>query len=328
MSVIIYFSLCAIFIMLQAFFGGIETGMVSMRKPRLSNGVKKGDRKAIILEFFNQRPSLLMSSTLLGTNISVVCATLTAKQAVLELGYGGEYPLVITSVILTVILFATDVIPKDWFRQAPYDRCKIFADLYNLTYIILCLPSKLLAKFTDQVIRIMSGGNGEQNSAILIREDFRLFLRESEEGGIMDSGDANILDKAVDFYKLKVQDIMVPVAEVNTVPAECTVAEAVHRCNISGHSRLPVRTLPGNWTGIFSIYDAIYKVPEEQWRQTPVSNCVRPLVSIDASDNLSEIIEKAKKLRSPLLMVKTRNAPDSPLGVVTPLDVVDYLFKK
>lgn len=122
-----FLSATLFFILLQAFFSGIETGLVSLRRPRVQNEVRKGDKRAEILEFFLDRPSLMLSAVMLGTNICTVCASLMAKKTAIALGFTDNTGLMITTFILTFLLLSAEIIPKDWFRQAPYDRCSLFA---------------------------------------------------------------------------------------------------------------------------------------------------------------------------------------------------------
>ncbi len=321
------------FILLQAFFSGIETGLVSLRRPRVQNEVRKGEKKAMILEFFLERPSLMLSALLLGTNICTVCASLMAKKTATAMGFSDKTGLLVTSAILGIILLGAEIIPKDWFRQAPYDRCSFFAPMLRLAYIILWVPAWMLARFTDIAVRLFSRDKQNQDASILLREDFRLFLRESEEGGIIDTNDANILDKAVDFYKFTVGDIMVPCDKVNSLSSHCSIADAVEQCRDTYHSRMPVRSRgkdgkPGIWLGTFSIYDAIYKIPENDWEKTGIMACIRPLNIIHSDSELGEVIVRAKTGRSPLLTVVSKKDPSTPLGVVTSLDVVNYLFRR
>ena len=317
------------FVLLQAFFSGIETGLVSLRKPRVQNGVKKGNRQAIILAFFISRPSLMLSLCLIGTNICVVSASLCAKHAVTALGFEGNPALVTTSLLLTVILLAAEIIPKDWFRQAPFDRCGRFASLLYLSYFILYVPAWLLARFTDLVVKLFAVKKQRQDATVLLREDFRMLLRESEEGGIINPVNASLLDKAVDFYNLKVSDLMIPLDKVQTMPVALTVRQAMEFCRRHGYSRYPVKVTGGNreiFVGVFSIYEAAYNLPESEWDTTRITACLRPINRISAATDLGEAVRKAKGGTTPLLLVTEPRDPAAYVGLITPLDVVNYLF--
>ena len=75
-------SLCLLlfFILMQGVFAGLETGMISIRRPRIEHACEQGSRAARMILFFINRPGVMISTCLLGVNISVVCASLSAKR--------------------------------------------------------------------------------------------------------------------------------------------------------------------------------------------------------------------------------------------------------
>jgi len=319
------------FVLLQAFFSGIETGLISVRKPRLENMVRKGDRRSRILDFFIRRPALMMSLCLFGTNVSVVCSALCTKELVEASGLSSNWALVGAQVLLTITLLAAEIIPKDWFRQAPFERCRRFMPLLYFAYFVLYIPVWMLARFTELIVRLFAVKQTHHDSAILLREDFRLLLRESEEGKIIDPINAALLDKAVDFYQFKAGDLMIPREKVLTIPASMTVQEAVDFCRTHGYSRYPVKVTGGNreiWAGIFSVYDAVYMLPDSDWQTTRVTACLRPLNRISAAADLGEAVRKSQTGSTPLLTVIDHDDSNTYLGVITPLDVVQYLFRR
>ena len=134
----------------------------------------------------------------------------------------------------------------------------------------------LLAKFTGWVSGVLSRADKSRaDPRLLMREDFRLLLRESEAAGIIDTEGADLLDKSLDFYTVKVGDIMVPRKRIREIAAHTTVAEAMQFCKDHGISRLPVfleNTRQGHvrrdrWIGVFSVYDAIFNIPEKNWEE-------------------------------------------------------------
>ena len=75
------------FILLQGIFSGMETGMISVRRPRVEHAVSQGSRSAKLILFFLNNPGIMISTTLLGVNISVVCASLAAKKFAEAIGF-------------------------------------------------------------------------------------------------------------------------------------------------------------------------------------------------------------------------------------------------
>ncbi len=267
----IYVFLTLSFVIMQSLFSGMETGLISLRKPRVDHGVRQGDRPAQLLDFFLKRPGFLLATTLLGTNICLVCASLMAEKAALNFGLDKNYSSLTAVVVMTILLLVAEIVPKNWFRQAPYERCRIFIYILYAFYIIMYLPILLLAKFTEKVSAVFSRANkNKPDPRILMREDFRLLLRESEAAGIIDGEGADILDKSLDFYTVKVGDIMVQRRNIREIAAHTSISDAMKFCKEYGISRAPVfleNTDDGGnrerWIGVFSVYDAIFNIPEK-----------------------------------------------------------------
>ena len=327
-EVMFYMFASLFFVLLQAFFSGIETGLVSSRRSRVEHGAKSGGWSARVLLFFVDHPEIMLSTTLVGTNICVVCAASMAGRAAEAFGYGTPGGMVVATVALTLVLLAAEIIPKDWFRQAPYERCLIFAAPLALSYVVLYLPVRAMAALTAMLTRRFSGGRERSGAAALLREDFRVLIRESESGGEMDSETADILDKALDFHGLRVADVMVPLDRVVAVPANATVAQAMDICLRNGVSGAPVGSSGGSldWKGVFSIYDAMFELPEGRWGSIGVMDRLRPLRVVREDDGIAGVLKSAKGAGIAILAVGAADAPSKVIGVVTTGDVAKSLF--
>ncbi len=324
-----YLITALIFICFQAFFSGVETGLVSMRKSRVKLGVKQDQLRAKILDFFIENPGIMLATTLVGTNIGVVCSANMVKKAVSEFGYNEPWHILATTMIMTVFLLAAEIIPKDWFRQYPYHRCMIFAYPLYFSYIILFIPVKIMAAFTSYTTRIFSGKQSNSSNS-LMREDFRMLLHESEDAGIIDEEAADILDRSLEFHELRAYDIFLPVHKVDEIPGDMSVLEAVNLCRAHKRSRLPVKSYSNKdthtWKGIFTVYDALFTVPETEWKTTPVKDCLRPVAAISENADMEDILLKAKTSGSPMLVVHENENKNRHLGIVTSKDVLKVLF--
>lgn len=317
--------------LMYSFFCGCEIGLISSQKPRVRTLVRKGHRGATIIEFFLNRPHLMLSTALLGTNIALASASVLAARLALDLGFSDNWTtMFVTALSLSIILLIFEIIPKNWFRQAPEERCIFFARLFYAFYFMFSIPSKALAGFTAWFINTFSNQKkSADNAKLLLREDFRILLRDSEEAGIIENEAAEIIDRALDFYNLRVGNIMIPVNKVKTVSSEATVSEAVELCRQYRLSRLLVRNekiddLNQQYTSIFSIYDAIFKLDEAQWSKTKVNSCSLKPGAIRPHSELREVLTRAKAAQCQIVVV--RNVKNTPIGIVTPVDVVKRLF--
>ncbi|MDD5699240.1 MAG: CNNM domain-containing protein [Victivallaceae bacterium] len=321
---IFYITALIVTILLMAFFCGNEIGLVSCQKSRIATLVKNGNKRAAIVQYVLNRPALMLATTLVGTNICTVCASVLAKQAALEAGIPEASCVWMVTSLLPVFLLFPEIIPKNWFRQAPAKHCVFFAPLLICMLVILYPVSKLIALITGFSIKLLDKERRGQQTAWLMRDDFRFLIRDSENAGVIDSEAADILDNSLRFHRLRVKDVLTPIKEVIHVTATATIREAAARCREHGVSLLPVKSKRGEWIGIFSIYDAIFSTNEKTWNKLTVAAGMQDLFFLNADQPLPEVITTAQNSNCRMLMV--RDEKGEVVGIVTPHDVSDELF--
>ena len=333
---IFYLVMALFFICMQGFFAGMETGMVSVMRPRAEHAAKTGRKSAKIMVFFLQNPGIMIATALIGVNISVVMASLMTKKFIECFHLSGSLTLFLASSVLSVILLACEIVPKNWFREAPFDRCSIFIRVFYGAYLLLFIPVRIFSKITDYLNSLAAKlqKNGEEKPpGVVVRENFRLYLRESQSSGALDDATASIIDKAIDIPGMLIQNIMSPANMVHDIPSDMTIRQAFDFCNRRGETKIPIYPAKYSrkkdefreWCGIFNLYDAIYSIDEALWDATPVSACARPLDFISDNLKLGELIEKMRFRRILFFVVLDGNKRQC--GIVKPEDLASLLFE-
>jgi len=69
-----------IFLCIQGFFSGMETGFVSLLRPRVEHEAAKNDKRAKKLLFFLDHSNIMIATTLVAINVSVVGASIMTKK--------------------------------------------------------------------------------------------------------------------------------------------------------------------------------------------------------------------------------------------------------
>jgi CBS domain containing-hemolysin-like protein len=308
----------------------METGFVSALKPRIRQGVEKGERGAKTLLFFINRPGVMLATTLLGTNICLVCSSNMAKEAAASFGFESPKAFLATTIIMSLILMNAEILPKDWFRQSPYRRCRRFIGVFKIIYFILYIPSHILSAYTRYVNNFVSGKKDDkQDARIIIRKDFLLLLRESEKAGAMNANIAGVIDNALCLHVTKVSGLMIKRENVFEISSDMTLREAFDFCQIKKVSRTPVKHSgkgDSRWIGFFSIYDLIFNVDESRWEKMRVSECMRPIPEISLFDKVDNVFEISKDGASPILAVFDPGKPGIHNGIISVFAISEKLF--
>jgi len=314
-------------LLLNSFFAGIEIGMISILRPRLRHAAARGSTAAKLLERITAKPQMMLATTLLGNNLCTVLASVLSDQLFVNIGFDGTAALLWSTIIMTVLLMMSEIIPKNWFRQSPEERCITFAPFYFIFSIILWPGAKILSWITLGMLKLFSTSdiNGHDNARNLLRRDFRLLLRDSEAAGSLDSGAADILDKSLGFSSLRVRNIYTPLGKLVTITHQAKIRDAITICRNSGKSRLPV-IKNRDWIGFFSLYDAIYNIPDKKWDTLTVCDCMRVTETINFEAPISEVLKTSRRTNTRMIFVC--DAKGFYIGVVTPTDVARKLFNR
>lgn len=323
----IYLILTFFFILSQSFFSGMETGMISLLKPRVLHAIENGDKAAKILLFFMERPPLLLATTLLGTNICVACSSNMAKNVVISFGFSGETAFFLTGCIMSIILMNAEIIPKDWFRQYPYKRTRIFAHIFKFVYYLLYIPSNILAFYTNWINKLAKREESPKDMSSIMRKDFILLLRESEKAGVIDKSLSQIIDRSLYIQNLKAEDFMIKKENVVQIEADKTLKEAYDLFQKTKISRILIVSTENKekWAGFISIYDAIFDTDEKLWDKIKVSDMARTLTEILPDEKIIKIIENSSKISAPIVTVK-ENKSGMHVGIVDLFDISQKLF--
>lgn len=316
-----------VILILNSFFAGIEIGLISMARPRLRHAAARGSTSARLLERMTAKPQLMIATTLLGSNLCIVLASILVDQLFASFGFSATTALISSTLVMTMLLMISEIVPKDWFRQSPEERCIAFAPIYFFFGIILWPGAKVLSWLTMVALKSFStsADSDAKNTRKLLRSDFRLLLRDSKSAGSLDSGEADILEKSLNFNSQHIRDIYTPLEQLTTIAFDETISAAIVICRHSGKSRLPI-IKNGEWKGFFSLYDAIYRVVESKWDSTTVRDCMRTTESISLDAPIADALKLTRRNQTRMLFVS--NSKGQNIGVVTPTDVARILFNQ
>ncbi len=313
------------FMLMQGLFAGMETGMISVRRPRIEHACETGSRSAKMVLFFLNNPGVMISTTLLGVNISVVCASLAAKSFAESAGLSSAGALLGMSCALSVGMLICEIIPKNWFRQAPCLRCSMFVWILYLTYFVLYVPARLFDWFTSFLSRKISRDkSSDETRSAVMREDLKLFLMESESSGGLPAETASILDNAINFHSSRVSDIMKKKQDVMEISSDLSVREAMRICRRTSISKFPVLdSAQHRWIGIFSCYFAMFSLREREWDSVKVGDCMQNMISIEESTPIVEALNRTRGSDVAMYIVEKEGRQT---GVFTSSDIAGKLF--
>jgi len=305
-----------------AFFAGVETGIISLNRMRLRHLAEKGDRAARILQNFLEQPDRLLGTTLVGTNLFIVMASVIAADRGARLGVWGE---ALSGIFMTIIvLIFSEYLPKAWFQSHPLKRCRPFAMPLRWSSIIL---RPLINCINWLSAWMIPSGPDHQSSRALVstKDELDVLAQESAEHGALSSRQRIMIRRVLELSVKKARDIMTPRNQMTTLFPHSTVSDLVATLRQSAHPRLPVCEADGRtFRGTINFFDVMAGC-EDRLDDT-IDKYIRPPLFVTEDTPIMEIFSKLRLSRQAMCLVT--NAQSEITGLITNQNVLQEIVGK
>jgi len=301
-------------LLLQAFFAGYETGLVSLNILHVEEQAARGRRSAILLRRMLKRPDRVLAMCLIGTNLAVVFGTLVMVAEV-----GRLWTL---AVYTPVVLVLGELVPKSLFRH--YATTLSMALVYVARAFELILgPLVFVIGGVNRAAAKAMGHSGEFNSPFLTREDMSRLVVQGEASGTIETEERKLIHGVMALSATMAKEVMVPRTNVVAVSKDATERELIETFRQSGHTRLPVfsGTLD-NIIGVVNLYDLLKQGRAEPDR--PVSDLVCDMPVVPDTKNVGELLYEMRTQR--IHMAAILDEYGGTAGIVTIEDLVEEVF--
>ncbi len=311
--------LAMLFLLLcQGFFSGSEIALVNADKLKLRHLASQGHKGAqLVLDMFRQ-PEVLLGTTLVGTNLSLVAQTTLGTLLMIQL-FGDHGDIIAFIVFTPLFLTFGEVVPKSVYQQQA-DRLApriIFPlRLFSLLFYPLVFVFSRLARLAVR----LTGVKPSHESLFVTREKVRMMLEGAEQAANVDVFDRDRLIRAVRFADKTVGEVMVPIAEVAMLSRGQSTAEAVQMARKHGYFRLPVyEDEPGQILGVVTF--SVWNMLDPQLLATPLEQLTRPALYVVESQPVDELLTELRRRSDHMAMVIDEFG--SAIGMITLEDVLE-----
>jgi CBS domain containing-hemolysin-like protein len=275
-----------ILLLLQGFFSGAEIAIINCDRSRLRYRAKQGDEGAKLALRLLEQPEVILSTTLVGTNISLVLLTSLATATVIAL-IGQEGDLLAALLLIPVTLILGEVVPKSIFQQRADDLTpRIIYPLYAC-YIVLFPAIFFFSRMARLVAQLV--GSNSRTDLFVVREQLRAILDTAEGGATIDVFDAARIRNVVRFGEFVAGDVMIPAGDMTAVDVNTGVDEVAHLLRDAGHEHIPVYEGERNnviGMACFTIWD----VTQPDFKDKDIRSITSPAFFVPSQHPLVELL--------------------------------------
>ncbi|MDA3642963.1 hemolysin family protein [Saccharopolyspora indica] len=322
-----------VLLLLNAFFVGAEFSLLSSRRDRLEALAAQGKARARVVINASQQGSLMLASAQLGITLCSLGLGRLGEPAVahqLEIPFGalgipepvtGAVSFAIALALVVVLhVLVGEMVPKNLAIAEP-EKVALWLVPPLVGFVKLARPFiALFNMMANTILKIMRVEPKDELDTAYTSAELAELLVESRREGLIDHSEHRRLAQTLSSADHTVTDVLVPTAELITLPQRPTLGDVERAVAETGFSRFPVRGDDGEMRGYLHVKDVLDQIGHDD--ATPVAAWrIRPLPTVSAAARLDEALASLRRSGSHLATaVDTTGAP---VGVVAMEDLVE-----
>ena len=243
-----------VLLMLSAFFSSAETALTTVNKIRMRTLAESGDKRADRVLRVTDDSGKMLSAILIGNNIVNLSASSLATS--LAINYFGSFGAGIATGILTLlILIFGEVTPKTMATIKANQLALHIAGAISFLMKILTPVIFIVNKLSLGLLFLLRINPNDAN-AQMTEEELRTIVDVSQETGVIENEERDMIHNLFDFGDAEAKEIMVPRIDMTFVQADATYQEVLDVFREDMFTRIPVyEDSTDNVIGIINMKD-------------------------------------------------------------------------
>lgn len=333
-------------VILNGLFVSVEFAVVASRRSRLELVADENRRSAKIvkhwLENSNERDRLIAAAQLGITIVSLALGAVGENtfEALLEPYFHdlllppflqsfasalAALPLVLSLIIITSLhVVLGEQVPKVAALNAPEKIALTFAPAMQAFNAIFKWFVDILDWSTRQVLKIFGLQSGGEHSVLYSVDELKLIVSESEEGGILEAPEREMLHAIFDFGNTFVRQVMNPRTELMALEADTPLSESIQVAIESTFTKFPVYegTLD-KIIGFVHIRDLLRAYNNPEQRNCLARSLAREALFVPETMPLHTLLHEFRKRRVHIAIILDEYGGTA--GVVTLEDIMEEI---
>ena len=306
--------LLLIAILLSAFFSGVETVLLTASRIRIEVLFRRNVQGIKRVLSFIKKPETFIGTVLIGNNFSnVIFSSLIVL--LLRESVADFFIIMISS---SLLLTFGEIIPKSIGWEFANPLVIRGSQLLNFFRIIFFPLNFLLVHISNSLVRRFHISNEKKVEDILTHKDLVKLIHESEQHGVIETHEREIITRVFDLRHTRVKETMIPRTDIVAVENDTTIPELLERFNQIGLSRIPV--FEGSIDHIVGVVYAkdLFLKPNE------LKQITEQILYVPETKNALELLQEFRDKNTSIAVVLDEYGGTA--GLVTLEDLIEELF--
>ncbi|MFT4415887.1 hemolysin family protein [Fredinandcohnia humi] len=311
--------LLVILILLSAFFSASETAFSSVNRIRLKNYVeekRRGSKKAYyITEHFDKA----LSTILVGNNIVNIAAASIASKVATEL-FGENTGLVISTFVMTLLILTFgEILPKSFAKENAETFSLMVSGVLFTLMKILSPVTYLFGLLKFAAAKLIKSNN---DSPSFTEEELKVMVDLSEEEGVIDNKEKELVHRSLDFNDILVGEVLTPRIDMISVEVNDPIEKIRDMFLEERYSRVPVyEDNIDNIIGILSEREFLSQLVQR--KKIDIRSLIRKPFFVVESMKISTLLPELQKSKTHMAIVVDEFGGTS--GLITLEDILEEI---
>jgi putative hemolysin len=229
-------------LILSAFFSGSETAFFSLTKAQIRQLRSRGDSSARTVVKLIDRPrelliTILIGNTLVNTGAASLAAIVVHRIAVAS-NFDPTLALILQIVGVTFVLIVlVEISPKVFALRHNEGWALRLSGLVHLFWWIFWPLTWLLDVFVEGAAKVLGV---PAKKVLFSEEELRTLAEVSEEHGVLEEDEREMIHSIYEFGETEASEIMVPRIDMAVISGDASISDVSAIVRDRGHSRIPV----------------------------------------------------------------------------------------
>ncbi|KLE14834.1 hemolysin [Clostridium sp. C8] len=303
---------------MSGFFSMSETALMALSKIRIRHMVEEGVKGAKLVEKLAEDPSRLLGAILIGNNVvNIGASALATSVAVKAFGEGSVG--VVTIVMTILVLIFGEITPKSIAKQNSESVALKVSKPINVIVKLFRPFVVVFSAISGLFIKIL-GGDPKANEPFITEEELKTMVGVSEEEGVLEDVEKEMIFNVFEFADSQVKDVMVQRVDVVAVDINSTYDEVINVIKTEQFSRIPVYNQNiDDVIGVLNVKDLIIAAQSKE--NFKVSDYMREPYYTFEFKKITELFNEMKKNRNHMAVVLDEYGGN--VGIVTIEDLIE-----
>jgi putative hemolysin len=314
-------ALLVICVVVAAVASATETALTSVGRLRVRHLAEEGSPAAGTLQRLQQDPNRFLSTVLVVNTLALILASFAATLLSVRFlppafGFWGD--LLVSLVLSVFLLIFAEVTPKTIaIRRAESLALHAAGPVDALARVL-----RPVLWFITLVSRAITGGRAAR-APYLTEEELMTLLHVSEEQGVIEEEEREMIHGIIEIGDKLVREVMVPRTDITALPRGCGRDEVVRVFREHGHTRLPIYEGDlDHIIGLVNVKDLVLSLAEGD-RPFDLDTLMRPVQYTPQSKKVDELLHQMQSEKVHLMIVLDEYGGTA--GLVTLEDLLEEI---